>query len=243
MRGFYFIPIFSVLFLGSCTYHELKNAGAASGSDAFGAQSTVNADLIQQSVLNTCLHCHAGNTPPSLGSIDDIRANIGRVQIEVNSNQMPPSGSGYPTLSDCQKAILQEWVSEGMPATSDKKIVKLSACQQGVPPSPTPTPSTPILDMPVNYQTLNSEILQPRCVHCHSSGSGDPDASLILLVPYSAITGHGTLLGADSAHSRFVTLVTRTDDSRMPPPEDSDPLSADQQEFIRRWIDAGHPEN
>ena len=243
MRGFYFIAICCALFLGSCTYHELKSAGAGSGSDAFGAQSTVSAELIQTSVLNTCLHCHSSNTMPDLGTIDGIRANTGLIQTEVNSNQMPPSSSGYPVLSDCQKAILQEWMTEGMPVTSDKKVMELASCQQGLPPSAPPPVQTPILEMPLNYQTLNSEILQPRCVHCHNSGSNDPDASQILLFPYSAITSHGTLLGADSAHSRFVTILTRTDDERMPPPEDSAPLSADRQEFIRRWIDAGHPEN
>ena len=241
MRGFYCIIIFSFLGLGSCNYHVLKTSGVSPSSDTnFDSQSTVTTILVQQSVLNVCLRCHSGTTSPNLSSADGLRANIAKIQNEVGSNQMPPSSSGYSPLGDCQKDILQEWVAEGMPDTSTHKVSDLPHCQQGTPP---PATTTPILEMPLNYQTFNSQILQPKCLHCHNANSGDPDASGILLYPYNALTAHRNLLGPDSSHSKLFTLVSRTDEDRMPPPEDSAPLTTDQLEFIKRWIDAGHPEN
>jgi hypothetical protein len=112
-----------------------------------------------------------------------------------------------------------------------------------VPPNPpVPPDQQSILDMPLNYETLRVKILEPRCLHCHKEGATDPNASETFLFPYSELASHPKLLGTGSADSRLFKMVSRTDDRRMPPPEESGPLSADEIEFIKRWVDAGHPE-
>jgi hypothetical protein len=211
-----------------------------SNPGAFSDKTTVDAAVVEESVLSTCVRCHSGNKPPNLASLAGIMSNIGKIQTEVNSNSMPPADAGYSPLTDCQKEILQEWVAEGMPAKSNKKVLELSHCQQTGPKNPV---ETPILEMPLNYQTLTAKILQPRCLHCHNPNSSDVDASAILLFPYAQLTKHKNLLGSDSANSQFFNLVSRADEERMPPPEDSSPLPAEELEFIKRWIAAGHPEN
>jgi hypothetical protein len=240
MRGFYFIIIFSFLSLNSCDYHIQKNSGLQPTTDkTFDLESTVTLALVQQSVLDVCLRCHSGVNSPNLSSADGLRENIFEIQRQVESNQMPPSSDGYSPLGDCQKNILRAWVADGMPETSTQKILDLPKCQQETLP---PSTATSILQIPLNYQTFTSQILQARCLHCHNADSGDPDASQILLYPFSALIAHRNLLGPDSRHSKLVSLVSRADDNRMPPLSES-PLSTEQIEFIKKWVDAGHPEN
>ncbi len=112
-----------------------------------------------------------------------------------------------------------------------------------VTPPPVPPDQQSILDMPLNYETFRVKILEPRCLHCHKDGATDPNASETFLFPYSELASHPKLFGMGSADSRLFKMVSRTDDRRMPPPEESGPLSAAEIEFIKRWVDGGHPEN
>jgi hypothetical protein len=228
------------LFSASCSYHISKTSGADLKNASFSDQTFVDSQTIQKSVLGSCVRCHSGTTPPLLNSIDGIKGSVLKVQAQTDSGLMPPTSSGYSPLSDCQKQILAIWILDGMPNSSVKKVNSLSKCGDT---TKTPDPvNIPILEMPLNFQTLASKILQPRCLHCHNAQSSDLVASGILLFPYSQLLDRKNLLGPDSAHSKFFNLVSRTDEDRMPPPEDSTPLAADDQEFIKRWLDAGHPE-
>lgn len=236
MRGCFFTIIFSSLFLVACEYHVIKGAGNASDPISFGENTTVDANFVQKSVMGTCLRCHSGNTSPNLSSIDNLRINIEKVKTQIFSGKMPPADSGYQSLSDCQKQILQQWSNEGMPNTSNTLVVNLESCKLGTPSQP---PEKNILDMPINYSTLVTKILQPRCLHCHNAKSSDPDASEILLYPYSDLIAHKKFFASHAEDSKFYHLVARTDEDRMPPPEDGPALSQDEIEFVKRWIDQG----
>lgn len=207
--------------------------------ETFSESTTVNADVVQKTVLGSCKNCHSGTQAPNLNTIGAIKDNIAKIQDEIMTNSMPPASSGYKPLSDCEKDILQEWVHEGMPDTSNKKVFDLAHCQSGAPQTPV---KTPILEMPLTYETLTTQVLQPRCLHCHNPDSEDPDAKDIALFPFKDLVAQKNMVATDAAHSKLYKYVVRTDDSRMPPPEDGAPLDADQIEFINRWINAGAPE-
>jgi hypothetical protein len=279
---------------------DLVSGKQSSQDNRFSEKTTVDSALIQQSILKSCTQCHAGQKNPNLATLDGITKNINDIVDEVNSNEMPPTKSGLPHLTDCEKEILRAWVAAGMPTTSMQKVVDLDNCHpdgsqsqppQPTPPTPAPAPAptptpnpvpaptpdptpapvptpnpgpvpapaptpqpdptpapiptpTPgsILSMPLNYDTLAEKILKPRCLHCHKEGGDDSDAADILLYPYDQLTLHPKFLGTSSADSKLYKLVTKTDDNRMPPPEDGAALTADEIEFIKRWVDAGHPE-
>ncbi len=256
MRGFYctiiyrifsiinvfrfFSRISLVLLLASCNYKIIKDSPTQNSTTSFGENATVDAVLVQQSVLAICLRCHAGNTNPNLSTIDAITSQIDKIKSQVMSNQMPPSSSGYAALTDCQKDILNEWIRLGMPSTSSSKVTDLNSCKQGTPIQPA---AKPILEMPLNYQTFVEKILQPKCLHCHNEKSGDLDASQYLLYPYAELIAHKKLFSTDGAHSKLYKIVSRNDDERMPPPKDSAALATDEQDFILRWLDNGYPEN
>lgn len=248
MRGYFYTTTFKLLFaflalvsVSACEYHVNKKSLDTS-AQSFDAQATINADFIKDSVLSSCKSCHSGSTQPNLNSADAVIANIAKVQNEVNSNQMPPPSSGYVPLSQCAKDLLQEWVANGMPKVSNKKVITVTSCANG-------SASTPekknILEMPVNYQTLTTEILQPKCLKCHNPKGPDIMAADYLLYPYSEITNHGRLLDIKDGvlKNKLYRIISEDDEDRMPPPEESGMLTADQIEFVRRWLEAGSPEN
>ncbi len=262
----------SLLSLSSCNYSVAKKANGAAANNQTGLPTQnngepvfIDAALVQKSVLNSCVDCHgSGGKNPELSTVADLRSNVADAIGETDANSMPPSKRGYAHLTDCQKAILHKWSDLGTPTTSAVEITTLPACATALPapsapaPAPAPAPHPPvasplppspsvptsILNMPVNYQTFLTQILQPKCVTCHDANSGDPDAGDILFVPFAQITTKAKLFAGPSGTSRFLKLVTRTDGKQMPPVSSNMPhLNAEELAFVAKWIDAGTPEN
>jgi len=238
MHGLSFIIICS-LFLSSCSYHIQKDQGNANDVAYLSENAVVSSSIILRSVLQSCARCHNGGTPPNLGTLDLIKANISTVESEIRLDLMPPTSSGYTALDACKKAMLHSWIQSGMLDQTSILVRSLPECSQMI--GNKPAPEENILKMPVNYETLVTKVLQPACLHCHSPNSSDFEASQILLFPFSELIKSRRLVEAPSTSNKFVHLVTRNDDARMPPLNEKK-LSDDEIEFIKRWIDAGHPE-
>lgn len=246
MRGFYCIIICSALILGTgCDYRVVKDPNALNGNNGSQAKpidgaTLIDATLVKNTVLKTCMDCHAGRTSPELGSISAIQQNVSNVISWVNSNAMPPGKNGYSPLSDCNKAILTKWSQLGSPETSNEKVGDLAECKDGqvVPPET----NLPIEKMPLTYQTLLTKVLQPKCLKCHNPDYEDVEAAGILFYPYSEITKRPRLWSAPGAKSKIVRVLTKDDESRMPPPEDGAPLSNEEIQFVIKWLDAGAPQ-
>jgi hypothetical protein len=66
--------------------------------------------------LSACMKCHIDTQSPNLSTSKALVSEIESVQDTVNDGEMPPSESGYSSLSACQKLVLDTWVSRGMPA-------------------------------------------------------------------------------------------------------------------------------
>jgi len=99
-----------------------------------------------------------------------------------------------------------------------------------------------IANLPLTYATFLSQILQPRCLHCHNPQGTDSDAAQVLLFPYATLLKHKSWFPENIEQSKLIKMITRTDEYRMPPPEDGAPLSNEEIQFIRQWLLAGHPE-
>ncbi|MBV2168365.1 MAG: hypothetical protein KUL82_06625, partial [Bdellovibrio sp.] len=177
MRGLYSIIICSsVLFFCGCNYNVVKDPNALGGQN--GKQSApisesalIDWNLMKSSVLSSCMSCHVGHSAPELGSLSSTQQNLNTVRTEIHANTMPPAKNGYAPLSDCRKAILDSWIQQGAPETSTTRVGDLAACK-GVADNPQESPeNTPIEQMPLNYQTLMTKILQPKCLKCHSPDS------------------------------------------------------------------------
>ncbi|MXZ71370.1 MAG: hypothetical protein F4Z04_07685 [Acidobacteria bacterium] len=139
-------------------------------------------------------------------------------------------------------------------------VLGLSAC--GSDPAPTPTAPTPTEPEPdpdpdpdpdVLSPTLSSiqrNVFSPTCVSCH--GDSDAEAGLNLeegrsfdsLVNVSSTQVALDLVEPNDAENSY--LIHKLEDrpsiegDRMPP---NDPLSSDDIDVIKQWIDEGAPNN
>lgn len=104
------------------------------------------------------------------------------------------------------------------------------------------TTLTPISLMPLNYQTLKSRILFPKCLKCHSSYGEESDLSFETYADLMVIDRHWK---APAANSKAIEEITNFEDGMPPPYSESGikPLTDEEIDFVARWIDAGNPEN
>ncbi|MCA8997377.1 MAG: PSD1 domain-containing protein [Planctomycetaceae bacterium] len=93
---------------------------------------------------------------------------------------------------------------------------------------------------PVEYQRDIEPLLKRHCLKCH--GPQKQQGGLRLDVRESAFqggdSGEPAMVPLNAAGSRLMHLVASKDENERMPPE-GDPLSADQIEKLRRWIDGG----
>ena len=103
---------------------------------------------------------------------------------------------------------------------------------------------------PIDFARQVWPILQQRCVTCHETEHTTADGKVkkpkgrVVLDTKNGIetSKRGKLVVAGkSASSLLVETVSlpADDEDRMPPPKEGDPLSKEQIELIRRWIDEG----
>lgn len=238
------VALLATLFAPACSYQENKlGADALNGTASEPAlSSSIDSKLIQTQVLNSCVSCHSGRTAPLVNSIDSIRAVKDRVSTSIRNNSMPPKNAGYSPLSDCRKAILQAWLDAGSPDTSSIRVSSLPSCQRSTgdsPDSPSEPPPPPLASAPLHYDILLTRILRPRCMNCHNP-QDKTEAADTLFFPYASIAA-SRRWKAPGAKSSIVRILLRTDDKRMPPPEEGPALNAEEIDYISRWIDAGQP--
>lgn len=106
-----------------------------------------------------------------------------------------------------------------------------------IPPKPEPPP-VPL----VNFRHDVYPILKSRCFECHS---GPKPSSSYRLDVLDELLGHSTgeplAEPGKSTASRLIALVSRPagDDERMPPPDEGQPLTADEIDVLTKWIDEG----
>lgn len=119
------------------------------------------------------------------------------------------------------------------------------------PPQPGGDPNVPLKDLPLSYENLYYRILQPKCISCHWEG-GSSGAADLAVYPFERFSSLKTWFQEDEDSPDHLTKlelsVTRTDKDRMPPkpkPDDQsrkdDPLTAEEVNYLSRWIKAGLP--
>jgi hypothetical protein len=259
MRGFSFTTTFdrfpkllvyicgATFSLPGCNYQIIKTPPSGPPQQAFGENSKIESRLVQDSVLSSCGRCHGFEASTRRTSLSWIVRNIDSIMREVESNRMPLGEPG--PLNACQKEILRQWLNQGMPEQSSQNVLDLVPCQR---PQPAPPAKLPILEMPLNYQTLHSEILVPRCLTCHNETS-ESDAIAHPLWPYEKMKEEFGWSDSLTDSRKLLASVTAPppeegeESELMPPPDaeppfDPAPLTSSEIEFIRRWLDAGHPE-
>jgi hypothetical protein len=94
--------------------------------------------------------------------------------------------------------------------------------------------------VPPTFAILKKVIFEPRCVKCHSS-TGKADKVPFETIQDFLVGVRPLVIPRDPLHSPLYLAITRTDEDRMPPPKKGDPLSAEEVDYIRLWIENGAP--
>ncbi len=118
-----------------------------------------------------------------------------------------------------QGLIISLFCLVGASAACNFKDEKGNAADQTVTIDPTAA---------VGFAEIQTKILQPYCVGCHSAAAGN--SGKVNLETYAAVTASGVIDRIKSS-----TIVSR----RMPP---EGPLSGNDIALLKAWIDQGAPE-
>jgi len=158
-----------------------------------------------------CLECHsreggdAGNI--NLESLENVVANLEIIKSEISSGSMPPKTR--TKLTDTEKFSLLKWINAGGPLSG------------AVNP-----PSTPTVEI-ISYEMVRSQVLEPRCISCHSDNGGNRgDINIETYENVLTITN---------------SIESEIESGSMPPRIKA--LSPDQKTLILKWIALGAPKN
>ena len=89
----------------------------------------------------------------------------------------------------------------------------------------------------VDFQRDVAPILEAHCLRCHKPGNEKGDVSLATA---AALTESGAVARGDSKKSPLLSVIRSESPGKRPDmPKEGDPLSAEQVDLIRAWIDAG----
>jgi Planctomycete cytochrome C. len=200
------------------------------------ADSIVSFEVVSQTSLRTCLECHSGGSH-SMRTAESVLAQKKEILDSVYSGQMPPKTSAYPQLTACEKMILETWMEDQSANRSGSlRVNQLSAC--GNLEAPKPTPKTDFATLPLTFENLKSEILAKKCYSCHTSESHGYEyklENLDSIIDYELVKA-----GAPDESSIYNVLIPGRTDSFMPKPSSGRaPLTPEEVDFVKRWIEAG----
>lgn len=101
------------------------------------------------------------------------------------------------------------------------------------------TPVAPAVEGPVSYSQQIAPLFEETCAECH--GSEEPELGLDMTSYEAMMAGsdYGSVIEPGDADGSLLLEMIVAGEM----PQDADPLSEEQVELIRSWIDAGAENN
>lgn len=255
----------SAAVMAGCNYQVKKTSGTASGgAPASKPEVLVYFADIQPILDRSCTKCHE-----EFASYDDLMASGavkgGDAQNSELYNRLAgvPGGNmpkRAPPLPDAEAALIRDWINAGAllaanqtPPPDAKPSEPAPAPQPpepapaDPPPTPTPMPTPTPTPVPVlaTYTELQAQVFSQKCTMCHGDKS---QAAGFSLEHYDSLVANPRLiLAGKSAESGLYVSVAGAD-AYMPPKRAVSsgrvqPLTEDEKEALRIWIDSGAPNN
>lgn len=221
-----FVATMTALVLSACAYHVDKQNGDAQAdqptAEMIGRVSYGNVSAIFQ---NRCVACHGNSGGVSLESLAGARAALGRIyQSAVVARSMPKAP--YPPLSRDERRTLWAWIEAGGPDQPNNGGTV-------TPPPPPPSPLEP------NFASIQSHILNKKCVTCHSPG-GKAERVPLLTRSDLVDSADDVVVPGDISQSVIVHVLSPGARKPMPPPDSGiSPVSPQELEVIKTWITNG----
>lgn len=247
-----FINLMCLAYLG-CDYVDLNQAVVAPDKEQQTevSCSPPNSDVeisqitfaqIKSEVLDPhCLRCHNPSRPSAgidLSNYASVKARIKQIDFAISRNIMPPSGP----LDGTKKGLVADWIKAGsidqVNTNCSEVIVPPSNPAAPGPNTPKPPgssetenpPSSNIVSMPLdselNFTFIQNNILELRCVSCHSDIGGNRGG--INLERYSEVV------------DELKDILEEINKQSMPPPP-RPALSLLEKNIIARWAKLGAP--
>jgi nitrate reductase cytochrome c-type subunit len=226
------IILFSIGFLQSCEYNQIKSVPGSSNNVLATNPDTKLDFAFVSSQVKVCLDCHsAGKKQPELSSRQALIDNAADVLSEVNSDSMPPTSKGYVSFTACQKAALQKWFDLGSPDDSAVNVDSIPACATEVPPVVVNPPTEPpVVNPPVTEAMINFAYVQSKtavCLDCHSAGKKNPE-----LTSKQALIDQGE------------EILSEVLSESMPPKKKGyTAFTACEKAALQKWYDLGFPDD
>jgi uncharacterized membrane protein len=185
--------------------------------------SVVSGALEDQAITilqNKCFLCHGTVTSGGLSQINDPAALIAggwvvpgnaagsKIYTSIVSGKMPPGG----LLNSADIAIIADWINQGAKTPSN---------------APAPPPSIPLA---ANFPSINANIIQPKCVACHSATLARDH---VRLDTYSNVMRY---VRPGSASESKLYKITREGEM---PPKKYPMLTSEELSVLATWINAG----
>ncbi len=234
MRIYFYIIISSFLFLSSCNYKISKATSEDSRNKSFQGTDIlfVNSQTIMEQVLVSCKNCHS-----SMGDIGGIRSQIARVQDSVFGNRMPKAGP----LSDCAKALLNSWVSNGMPDETKIQVSSLSSCRED---GGSQGGEAPVLNPPLPESDGNEgsdvEDIEPVVTQPESEFGKFVDVNTIMnKTLVSCKSCHREMVNSDAIRSKIDSIRDSVEDDWMPFGNRFSKLNACDKATLTAWSAGG----
>jgi uncharacterized membrane protein len=237
-----FLILLAALTLVACNSYKSKLQPQKDGNviPASIDYAFVNAKVFQP----YCIRCHSlagGNKGDvNLETYENIIANLADIENEaLVEKSMPPARAGGP-LGAYEQNVLKLWIDSGAPKDAVSEPGPTPEPSPTVaPPTPTPIPApTPVVD-PVSveptWNSIYTNIFEPKCIKCHQAGKEGRDYPL---ADRAYVTDEENLFLkiGNPARSNLYIAITRQDRGIMPPPKTGMPLSDQEREAIRIWI-------
>ncbi|WP_295900589.1 c-type cytochrome [uncultured Bdellovibrio sp.] len=226
--------------LTGCSY-ALEEVGLFKTSDGLPkvgafqfADQKVSFEVVASVSMRTCLECHAtGNR--SMNTAEKVLAQKDSILGAVNKESMPPRSSGYKPLTACEKQILETWIEDQTHNRIEvQKVKDLPACA-GL-EAPKAKPKTDFKTLELSFENLKTEILAPKCLSCHTTET----AKKTVLEDLEHINAK-ELIKETAEDSLLYKIVVPGMYKRFMPPTRTGiaPLTADELDYLKRWIDSG----
>ena len=174
-------------------------------------------------IQENCLWCHSGQTPSGNLDYNQVAfvAQSGVLLSAINHESgyvpMPKDGN---KLDDCSINKIKIWINDT--TFTDPGGGNDDSCD----------PDTIYFTKDV----LPLIISNCTTTDCHDKLTDEQD---VILLDYASIIQYGDIEPGDPGESKLYKKITEDDpDKRMPPPPE-DPLTTEQKEVIKKWIEQG----
>ncbi len=256
-RAVYCTVLSSVASLAILQACGKPGGGAADSLAANSSAQTIDYAYVNQTIIQPkCMSCHSSSFASyqaalSSGMVVPNSLAQSGLYTSTKSGQMPKGG---PSLSTAELATIAAWIQNGAPlqimtAVPSPVPLPVPVASDTPTPTPTTTPSptstptptstsspspspSPSPTITATFSSINSKILQPRCVSCHGSSAG------VTLSSYAQVIATAVSVGNPTSSKLYTSTA-----SGGSMPLGGTKLNATELKAVSDWITAGAANN